>query len=275
MYVVPIDVLMDVPDSWVSRQADLNGCRHRYVIGERTDRPTFVFAHGFTDNWQCLAPLAAAFDDAYDVVLYDARGHGLSEAPPDGYDAETMADDLAALCTHLNVDRPVFYGHSLGADSALRVALRDDIDARALILEEHPAQLFTALGDDHLREKQRELSEWGTATHESVQETFERRGSAFADALATARKQVRPDVIRVTRRGFAPLTETAPEPPCPTLLLRPDPNVAAYTDPDRDWTAGTVTCHVVDGAGHTVFRDAPDTCRSLVTAFLDDQGLPA
>jgi pimeloyl-ACP methyl ester carboxylesterase len=266
---------MRIPESWRSRHATVNGCRHHYVIGERTDRQTLVVAHGFTDNWQCLAPLAATFNEAYDVILYDARGHGLSEAPANGYDAATMADDLAALCDHLGVDRPVFYGHSLGADSVLRVACRPDFDPRALVLEDHPAQLFAALGDDHLHEKQQELEAWGTATHEDVRKTFEQRGNAFADALATARKQVRPAVIGVTRRGFEPLADIAPSPPCPSLLLRPDPDIAPYTNPARDWTDDDAVRHVVDEAGHTVFRDAPDTCRSLVRGFFEENGLPS
>jgi len=266
---------MQIPESWVSHHATINGCRHHYVTGERTERQTLVLTHGFTDNWQCLAPLAASFDETYDIVLYDARGHGLSEAPANGYDAVTMADDLAALCDHLDIDRPVFYGHSLGADSALRVACRPDFHPRALVLEEHPAQLFTVLGDDHLHEKQQELKAWGTATHEDVRKTFEERGETFPDTLATARKQVRPAVIGVTRRGFEPLTDTAPSPPCPSLLLRPDPEIAPYTDPSRDWADNETVRYVVDGAGHTVFRDAPETCRSLVKDFFEENRLPS
>ncbi|WP_188979245.1 alpha/beta fold hydrolase [Halocalculus aciditolerans] len=265
---------MQIPDGWASRHVTLNNCRHHYVIGKQTDRPTLIVAHGFTDNWQCLAPLAAPFDDAYNVVLYDARGHGLSEATGGGYDAETMADDLAALCGYLGVEHPVFYGHSLGADSALRVACRSNVSPRALVLEEHPAQLFTVLGDDHLQEKRQELKAWGTATHEELRLAFEKRGEVFADALATARKQVRPSVIGVTRRGFRPIADTASSPPCPTLLLRPDPDVAPYTDAARDWSGGGAVRHAVDGAGHTVFRDAPDTCRSFIESFFEENGLP-
>jgi pimeloyl-ACP methyl ester carboxylesterase len=263
---------LNLESNWSSGDVVVNGCRHRFVKSGTGDGAPVLFAHGFTDNWQCLAPLAAQFVDDHEVILYDARGHGLSEAPEAGYDAETMADDLVSLCESLNVEHPILYGHSLGADSIARATATGRLHPRALVLEDHPAQLFDALGEDHLPNKRDQIEQWSTASHESLRDTFESQYPRFADGLATARKQVRPHVLGITKRGFEPLEATLPDPPCPTLLLRPDPAVASYTDParDRQWATDRTTVHTVDGAGHTIFRDDPSACVEVLEEFLTE-----
>jgi pimeloyl-ACP methyl ester carboxylesterase len=79
------------------------------------------------------------------VVLYDARGHGAS-APgpsPDGYAYADLAGDLEDLLDHLEIDRAVLAGVSMGAHTAIRFALDhpDRAAALALITPAHlPAQ---------------------------------------------------------------------------------------------------------------------------------------
>ncbi len=73
------------------------------------------------------------------VVLYDLRGHGLSERPPTGYDLETQRRDLEALRTALNLTGPIdLVGHSYGALVALAAALDDPRSVRRLVLVEAP-----------------------------------------------------------------------------------------------------------------------------------------
>lgn len=58
------------------------------------------------------------------VVLYDLRGHGKSDRPPSGYDAATLAGDLAELVDAVPVATPLdLVGHSFGGLVALRFAL--------------------------------------------------------------------------------------------------------------------------------------------------------
>ncbi|HVK02732.1 MAG TPA: alpha/beta fold hydrolase, partial [Armatimonadaceae bacterium] len=47
--------------------------------------PPVVLAHGFSDDGSCWTPVARALAPEYDVVMVDARGHGLSDAPEAGY----------------------------------------------------------------------------------------------------------------------------------------------------------------------------------------------
>src|SRR5512133_2303707 len=101
-----------------------NGVRHhvqRLGAGDRT----VVFVHGLVmDNlssfYFTLANPVASFAD---VVLYDLRGHGMSERPARGYRVVDLVADLAALLDALGIAHPVaLVGNSFGGLVALAFA---------------------------------------------------------------------------------------------------------------------------------------------------------
>lgn len=53
--------------------------------------------HGLTANGACWAAVAHALEEDYDVIMPDARGHGKSSAPDDGYRYEDHANDVVGL----------------------------------------------------------------------------------------------------------------------------------------------------------------------------------
>ena len=56
------------------------------------------------------------------LVSYDARAHGESD-PGDGYEYSDLAEDLVSVLEERDVERAVLVGHSMGAATAIRVAL--------------------------------------------------------------------------------------------------------------------------------------------------------
>ena len=71
------------------------------------NKPPVVLAHGITDSGLCWTRLARALEDEYDLIMIDARGHGLSDAPETGYTPEYHAADIAGLVQALGLERPV------------------------------------------------------------------------------------------------------------------------------------------------------------------------
>src|SRR5215217_81358 len=85
-----------------------------------------VLAHGLTATRRYVVMGSRALErDGHRVVLYDARGHGRSSpAPaPDDYGYAALAADLLALLDERGIERAVLAGASMGAHTALRVAL--------------------------------------------------------------------------------------------------------------------------------------------------------
>lgn len=58
----------------------------------------------------------------FECIGFDRRGHGRSDAPPSGYDMDTLADDLAAVIGDRR--EVILVGHSMGAAEILRYVQR-------------------------------------------------------------------------------------------------------------------------------------------------------
>ena len=88
----------------------------------------FLLVHGLSSNARLWDGVARHLADAgHRVVAVDQRGHGRSEAPADGYDTDTCADDLAALAQVLGLTgdaAPVAVGQSWGGNVVLSLAAR-------------------------------------------------------------------------------------------------------------------------------------------------------
>jgi pimeloyl-ACP methyl ester carboxylesterase len=112
-----------------------NGVRH-HVQRLGTGAPV-VFVHGLVmDNlssfYFTLANPVAARAEA---VLYDLRGHGMSERPTTGYRIADFVADLAALIARLELRPPVqLVGNSFGGTLALAVAAAHPELVRAITL---------------------------------------------------------------------------------------------------------------------------------------------
>lgn len=101
---------------------DAPGFRMRYEThGEGA--PLLLVGGVGSDLSECLHQVPA-FSPRFLVVAFDNRGAGESEVPPGPYTTTQMADDAAALLSHLGLERAHVLGVSLGGMIAQEIALR-------------------------------------------------------------------------------------------------------------------------------------------------------
>ncbi len=114
-----------IPPTWQEGTVVANGIRQHYW---RTggNGPVLVLLHGFTEFGASWLRVVEALTPAYDCILVDARGHGQSDGPVDGYDQARLTADVLALLAALALDRPVVWGYSNGAATAAQVAAVPD-----------------------------------------------------------------------------------------------------------------------------------------------------
>lgn len=98
--------------------------------------PPIVLLHGATssgaDDWGAQR---AAMRRAFRVYMPDARGHaGTKWDAADGWSAELLVDDLAALVDALELETFHLLGFSMGAHTALRYATRHPERLRTLLV---------------------------------------------------------------------------------------------------------------------------------------------
>jgi pimeloyl-ACP methyl ester carboxylesterase len=124
---------------WTEGQVFANGLNlHYYRTGGAL--PPLVLLHGFTDNARCWTTVANILATNYDIVMIDARGHGLSEAPrkPGEFTTSLLAADVLAVIETLHLKQPVLMGHSMGAHTAAVVAYNHPQHVSKLVLEDPP-----------------------------------------------------------------------------------------------------------------------------------------
>ena len=121
---------------WKSEDIKINGIKiHYYRTGEG-NKPPLVLSHGFSDNGLCWTPVVRKLEKDYDVIMIDARGHGLTDTPDDGYTIPNMSNDLVGLIKELHLSKPILMGHSMGSIiSAYTAAYYPDLIS-AIILED-------------------------------------------------------------------------------------------------------------------------------------------
>jgi pimeloyl-ACP methyl ester carboxylesterase/uncharacterized RmlC-like cupin family protein len=76
--------------------------------------PAVLLLHGYAENSDSWAPLAADLQKDHTVVVPDLRGIGRSSKPALGYDKKTEAQDIRAVVTGLGYDKTMVVAHDIG-----------------------------------------------------------------------------------------------------------------------------------------------------------------
>jgi pimeloyl-ACP methyl ester carboxylesterase len=100
------------------------------------DGPRLVWCHGLGSCRAGDRDVIDALAEHFTVLAYDARGHGDSAPVTDeaAYTYVALSRDLAALLAFVGWERAILAGASMGAGTAVRVAMEKPDRVRALIM---------------------------------------------------------------------------------------------------------------------------------------------
>lgn len=119
----------------------INGISVR-TFGNRANQP-ILFLHGFpldSTMWERQFP---DLSKDYYCVAPDFRGLGESLSPNGISTMEAFVDDMVEIVKRLSLHNPVLCGLSMGGYVALRMAERNDVPVKALILSDTRANADT------------------------------------------------------------------------------------------------------------------------------------
>ncbi|GMA30241.1 alpha/beta fold hydrolase [Litorihabitans aurantiacus] len=109
-----------------------------------------VLIHGWPlsgESWSEQVP--ALTDAGYRVVTYDRRGFGRSDRPRTGYTYDTLADDLEAILTGLDLTDATLVGFSMGGGEVARYASRHGVERlRSVVLAAAVPPYMLQTGDN-------------------------------------------------------------------------------------------------------------------------------
>lgn len=270
---------------WSTNIVVANGIRQQYY---RTGgpKPPLVLLHGAGDAGLCWTPVAEALQSQFDVIMPDARGHGLSASPEEGYSSTDRAADVAALIEALGLDRPAVMGHSMGAMTALSLAALHPHSLSAVILEDpvFRLELRPAASEDQQRAwQERSRREWAQMRalgREDIIARARRNNPSWPEGdlgpWADARLQGTGAYIGKTRfpehPGWQELLRMVT---VPALLITADPDRGALVTPEAAAEARRIlpslkVVHIA-GAGHNIRREQYDAFVDAVQTFLREE----
>jgi len=272
---------------------DLHGQRFHYTDWGNAHAPAVLLLHGITGHARTWDDEAAALASHYRVLALDQRGHGDSDAAPDGdYTTASLAEDVAAFVDALRVRTFAIVALSLGGRVAIAYAARHpERVARLVVVDIGPdiavagsARIGGAMAASPERfATPREAFAWVRAANSRSTERWLRlridhglRPTADGGFTWKYDRGIR-DAIR-TGRFTDPIDLWAAwaEITCPTLLVRGVASDVLSRETATRMLATCATAELVEvaDAGHTVPGDQPERFLALVTEFLARDGAP-
>lgn len=253
------------------------------------DKPPLVLVHGFTDSALYFERLADLLAESWDVIAYDARGHGQSSRITDRFDDGLRADDLQFVINELSLDRPALLGHSMGAATIALAATRNTDLSRGIVLEDpawwEPAEASTpeeaATQRAERQARNQAWREWVAAlqTMPFEQALAERAADSpkwradDVERSVNARIDVQLDLFDHFPNERSPWRSIVDQLPCPTLVVIGDHALGGIittelADEMRNRNSRVEIAAIAD-AGHAIRYDQFDAFAAATIEFLD------
>jgi len=242
-----------------------------------------VMLHGVTDNGLCWERVSLALQDRFDIIMMDARGHGKTDSPEDGYGIEDRAADVAGLIDGLGIKKAVLLGHSMGAETATATAAAYPAKVRALILEDPPwPGRFWGSTPEEREERaaawEQEIIHKRSMSKEQIIAEGKRANPNWSEvewsAWAESKLQLSAKISQIATAPRRRWTDYLGATRCPILLLMGDPtlggivNQKTAAEVERWWTSGKIV--QIPGAGHNIRRDQYKAFMNALEEFLAD-----
>jgi proline iminopeptidase len=249
-------------------------------------RPTLVLLHGGPGSYDhsYFKPWFGALTDVAQVIYLDLRDHGRSSrGEPADWSCEACADDVAAFCASMGVERPVVLGHSMGGFVALLLAARHPDVAAGLILQSTMARFdldrltegFRREGGDEVARLARlDYSGDREVTDAEWAQVYAAFGPHVPDAPTLARRLRNPAVgeTGMARMRRLDIRDQLRRITCPTLVSVGDRDPVTPLEAAREIVDGLAPgvgrLVVLPGAGHFPWLDDDVACFDAIRAFL-------
>ncbi|NHT75712.1 3-oxoadipate enol-lactonase [Rhizobium sp. PP-F2F-G38] len=248
---------------------------HHEIIGDPAKKPVLVFINSLGTDFRIWHDVADRLRHAFAIVLYDMRGHGLSDIGGEASSIEDHADDLSGLLDHLSIGRAVICGLSVGGLIAQALYQRRPDLVRALVLCATAHKIGTP---DMWNGRIRAVEEGGI---EGILDAVMERWftPAFRSPENAAYAGYRTMLVRQPVAGYAATctairdadyTAAAARIAVPTLCIVGDQD--GSTPPDLVRSTATLILgsrfEIIADAGHIPCVEQPDALSETISTFL-------
>lgn len=258
--------------------AKVNGVTlHYQVISAPEDKPTIVFSNSLATDFRIWRDCIVRLVGECSIVMYDKRGHGLSDVGETPYKIDDHVNDLAGLLDHLGISQAVICGLSVGGLIAQGLLYTRPDLVRAMILCDTAAKI----GNDEMWDGR--IAAVKDGGMEAIVEANMQRWftpefhSNRADDLAGyvnmfCRQPVAGYLGTATAIKGCDLRLAAVDVKVPTICIVGDQD--GSTPPDLVLATAKLIpearYEVIKGAGHVPCVEQPEILVEIIKAFLKD-----
>jgi len=111
-----------------------NSTQMNYELSGKKGAPVVVLSHSVSSSLLMWNPQMEALNTHFQVLRYDIRGHGGSDAPSGAYTLELLENDAIKLLDALGIDQVHFVGLSMGGMIGQGLALNYSHRLKSLAL---------------------------------------------------------------------------------------------------------------------------------------------
>ncbi len=268
------------PAHWTDGYVMGNGIRiHYWRTGGA--KPPLVMAHGSSDDGLCWTNLAKELEADFDIIMVDARGHGLTDPPTASDPADVQVEDLAALLRELKIVKPILMGHSMGSSAVAWFAAKYPDIPRAVVLEDPalaarrpaaPGPGFPGTPADREKRRLATLERNNTSFEQLVEGCVKgspKWGRNECEVWAPSKRRHHPNTALGTIGERPQMRDLFAKITAPTLILKAD----AQGDLRKENEAVAALLKNgklvhIEGAAHNVRRDEKQKTLAVLKPFL-------
>ena len=249
-------------------------------------RPTIVLVQGGPGGYDhsYFKPQFSRLTSVAQVVYLDLRGLGRSDRSGLSlWSLERCADDIAAFCLALGIERPILLGHSMGGFVALLHATRHPDATGGLVLVGTVARWdidrledgFRAVAGERVAAlARRDFESDETVTPQESAEVAAAFGANIPTADVLARRLGNQDLVPI---GWSlieryDVVADLPRVTCPTLVVVGDRDpvtpVGGANEIIVSLSPGIGRLVILPGAGHFTWLDDPEGTFSAIETFV-------
>ncbi|MDO1445066.1 3-oxoadipate enol-lactonase [Rhodocytophaga aerolata] len=255
---------------------DINGHIIHYQWQNTGKEHTFVFINSLGTDYRIWTAVAEALQEYGNILLFDKRGHGLSDVVPDTNGLADFANDVQTLIEELKIKKCIIVGLSVGGMIAQVLASRIPEKIEKLVLCDTRHKIGNApIWNDRIKAVEKEgLSRISDGV---MQRWFSESFRKENKIQVTGYKNM---LERTTTLGYiktceairdADLTELASQIKIPTLCIVGSEDKSTTVNEVRNLSEliKDSRFEIIQGSGHIPCVDNPQALVKLIYSFID------
>lgn len=267
---------------------DVEGCGLVPDGASMREKPTLVCMHGGPGfDHTGFKPAFSQLADVAQIVYYDHRGHGRSDARPrEEWTLDTWADDIVRLCDALGIAKPIVLGQSFGGMVAQRYIARHPHHPGKVVISstsprwklERKFAMFEKKGGPPARRLAEDF--WLHPTKETFQAYWDGARDLYntrlpADPQAGERAMLNLDILLHFAGGEIRTMDLAPglaQARCPVLVMAGEEDPVCPIEDALEIVEALPKERVqfarFPNVGHGAWRDDPDAAFKVLREFV-------